>query len=496
MNILIDANIAGRLDNEADEVGKRFSDLQRICQEHGVEIFVQPGGAVRRVEGRPRKVALGSFSFSQLASASIPSEDDLALVHGQLAGPTEVRAATMLHAVSESDVDILITEDDALHRMAGGSGLGGQVLTVADALVWLRRMFEPEQVFLPTVQSIKADEVDFEDPIFVTLGGDYHEFTIWAEKCKRQQRDCWVVMDDDAIAGIVIRKDETHADAQTLNTGPAILKICTFKVAEDHQGFKIGEQLLKQALWYAQRNGYDLTYLTVFPRQEALIRLIEEYGFVRTKGLSNGEQVYEKVVKHGPLTPAARQTMLEAVRANYPRFGDGPTVRKFVVPIEQPYHAKLFPEVTAPATGTPGIVGGKPGNTIRKVYICHAPSNQLRPGDLLFFYMMKKRGSYGSQSLTSVGVVESVRSTYDVNDVRRWTARRSVFSDAELSGWVSGPRALKVIDFLLIGHLEPTIPLSQMMSENVLRGWPQSITQLYAPAYARLKPMLNLGFEF
>lgn len=498
MKILIDTNIIIQLE-DAKEVGHQFSDLQRTCQEHGMDIFVHSASIddiKRDKDETRRKVTLSKVKkFRQLEKVLSPADDELARLYGKLTKPNDICDAKMLHAVAIGVVDIFVTEDDKLHRRAKNSGLSDQVLTVADALVWLRRMFEPEQVFLPTVQSVKAYGVNFDDPIFGTLGADYDKFVQWTAKCKNEHRDCWVVMDGEAIAGIVIRKDEKHADAKTQNVGAKILKICTFKVAEDHHGFKIGEQLLKQVLWFVQRNEYDLTYLTVFPKQEALIRLIEEYGFRKTLDLANGELVYEKVVKHGPLKPASGQKVLDAVRENYPRFSDNQTVRKFVVPIDPPYHVKLFPEVTAPAAGTPGVVGGKPGNTIKKVYICHAPSNQLRAGDLLFFYMMKGK-TYGSQSLTSVGIVESVRTTYDVEEVRRWTAKRSVFSDAELSSWVQGPTALKVIDFLLIGHLEPTLPLNLLMSENVLKGWPQSITQLQLTAYSRLKPLLNLGFAF
>lgn len=497
MKILIDTNIIIQLE-DAKEVKKQFSDLQRKCQEHSIDIFVHQASIEdiqRDKDEKRRTVTLSKVKkFRQLEKVLSPSEADLAALYGKLNKPNDICDAKMLHAISVGVIDIFVTEDDGLHRRAKNAGLSDQVLTVADALAWLKRMFEPDEVFLPTVQSVKAYSINFDDEIFVELANDYDGFDKWAAKCKKEHRDCWVVMDSDAIAGIVIRNDETHAQAGTRNVGPKILKICTFKVSEDYRGLKIGEQLLKQILWHAQRNAYDLAYLTVYPKHPALIRLIEEYGFHQTLTLAKGELVYEKVVRHGVLTPPSGQAALDVARENYPRFTDGPTVGKFVVPIDPGYHAKLFPEVTAPATGSAGI-GGKPGNTIKKVYICHAATNQLKAGDLLFFYMLKSK-SYGSQSLTSVGVVESVRATYEVDEVRRWTAKRSVFSDTELGSWVMGPRPLKVIDFLLIGHLEPIIPLSLLNDESVLIGWPQSITGLSPAAYRNLKPLLNLGFTF
>lgn len=109
---------------------------------------------------------------------------------------------------------------------------------------------------------------------------------------------------------------------------------------------------------------------------------------------------------------------------------------------------------------------------------------------------MTKSSSITSQSLTSVGVVESVRLTKNLEDARRWTAKRSVFSDEELSTWVAGTGPLKVIDFLLIGHLGPSLPLDLILDNGILNSWPQSITKLSSEGYEMLKPLLHLGFKF
>jgi hypothetical protein len=81
----------------------------------------------------------------------------------------------------------------------------------------------------------------------------------------------------------VIRKDETHLEAETENIGPKILKICTFKVGEKYQGEKFGELLLKQVLWFAQHNKYDLAYVTVYPKQAFLIDLSTMASGVRRR---------------------------------------------------------------------------------------------------------------------------------------------------------------------------------------------------------------------
>jgi GNAT superfamily N-acetyltransferase/rRNA-processing protein FCF1 len=497
MKILLDTNIIIQLEDNK-QVSEQFSKLIRHCNEHAISTFVHPASIedIKRDKdvGR-RNITLSKVKkFQQLESVLSPPEAKLAELYGTLNKANDICDAKMLHTVDKGIVDVFVTEDDRLHRRAKLAGLSNQVLTVADALVWITRLYVPEQVFLPSVMNIKAYNINFDDPIFAGLAADYGEekFAAWTAKCEREHRDCWVVMHGTAIAGLVIRKNETHAEAGTKNRGPKILKICTFKVADSHHGFKIGEQLLKQVLWHIQRNSYDLVYLTVYPKQEALIRLIEEYGFKHTLDRPNGERVYEKAVERGALKRAKGQTSLQAAREHYPRFCDDAAVRKFVIPIKPGYHAKLFPEVTAPPVGAAGV-GAKPGNTLKKVYICNAPSNQLQAGDLIFFYMTKSEG-YGSQSITSLGVVESIRMTSDAEELRRWTAKRSVFTDAELGAWVTKP--LKVIDFLLVGHMEPTLDLTLLIEENVINAWPQSVTKLRPAAYTNLKHHLNLGFKF
>jgi len=80
------------------------------------------------------------------------------------------------------------------------------------------------------------------------------------------------------------------------------------------------------------------------------------------------------------------------------------------------------------------------------------------------------------------------------------TAKRSVFSKAELVALADpegGSRSpVKVIDFLLVGHSRPTIPLDDLVSAGVFNGRPpQSIARLSENRYLTLKGMLNLGFD-
>jgi hypothetical protein len=91
----------------------------------------------------------------------------------------------------------------------------------------------------------------------------------------------------------------------------------------------------------------------------------------------------EKTFVNGPLSVLG--DVLSFDRGHYPRFFDGPTVRKFCVPIQPDYHRRLFPEIAfgtelplfPSSSFSPMLAHGSartPGNTIRKVYLNHASS--------------------------------------------------------------------------------------------------------------------------
>jgi hypothetical protein len=138
-----------------------------------------------------------------------------------------------------------------------------------------------------------------------------------------------------------------------------------------------------------------------------------------------------------------------------------------------------------------------PGNTIRKVYLCRAKTTRLRPGDLLLFYMSKDDRYAASQSITTVGVVEQVIDVTTLDDLIRHTAKRSVFSADDLSGMnPSVNSAVKTIDFLLAGHIEPPVRLDALIRDGVFSSRPpQSIAELTEERYVRLKPLIQLGYN-
>lgn len=508
--LLIDTNVVIGLE-DAQPVQAKFAELVRLSSRHGVRLFVD--GANYDDVGRDANVARRDITLSKLEKferlRGVPLSDrtNLELRFGRIKNDNDESDARLLAAIEAKAADFLVTQDNGLRRRAEQSQLGLRVFTIEESVVWLQQTFEPAAISLPYIFEKKAYEINRADAIFSSLRDDYPGFDEWFDRCRKKHRDCWTLEIDGSIAGLVIRKDETHDEAQTHHTVARILKVCTFKVRDEYRGEKFGELLLKQIIWFAQRNSYQLVYLTVFPKHEFLIDLLANYGFEKTKDLANREIVMEKPISLGPLLAEPGDT-LAFDRKHYPRFYEGEGVRKFCVPIRPSYHTQLFPEVGKLAE-LPLFRGGTdehsvhptsdrtPGNTIRKVYLCRAKSKRIRPGDIIVFYVSKDEVYAASQCITTIGVVEQVNETSVGAELVRLTAKRSVFSAGELQAMsVEGPSPVRVIDFLLVGHAEPFVTLAALRERQIFGGHPpQSIAEITNERYQALRAHLRLSVE-
>lgn len=335
----------------------------------------------------------------------------------------------MLAAAKAKAVDFIITQDGGLHKRAERAGLASSVFTIEEALAWLRQTYLKQRVALPDIQEVKAYQIDRSDPIFASLRSDYPDFDTWFDKCCQQHRDCWALRVDGQIAGLMVRKEESH-----------------------------------------------------------------------------DEMVMERPLLHTEL-PTPISNSFDFDRKFYPRVYDGGDVRKFCVPIQPDYHRRLFPEIAFSADlplfpsrefdlrVTPGLER-KPGNTVRKVYLCRAKTTRLRPGDLVFFYVSKDKHYAASQSITTLGVVEQTNLVSTLDDLLRLTAKRSVFTAIELDLMLKASSApILAIDFLLVGHIEPHIALDALLHAGIFnRAPPQSISELDERRYSLLRSKVDLGF--
>jgi ribosomal protein S18 acetylase RimI-like enzyme len=503
---LIDTNVFIGLEDHT-EVSPNFALLLQLAARFGVSVYVHAAAVddIRRDRNESRRrVSLSKIhKFPTIEKVMGLDQATLAARYGSLGRPNDIVDAILLHALELGVADFLVTEDQGLHERArrAAATLADRVLYVADAVSLLRTTYEPIKVSLPAIKEVDAHIIPDSDPIFASLRADYSGFDgWWREKCVKAMRKCWIVIDEGALAGLVVRKDEDPSDTYATLPGRKILKVCTFKVRPESRGVKLGELLLKQVLWYGQSNRYDVVYLTAFPNQSTLIDLLEYYGFSHTRDLKNGEHVYEKLLLRDRLLAEAGVSLFATARRNYPRFATGEDVNAYVIPIREEYHEILFPELVERRQyslfQSPADTGMQtPGNTIRKVYLCRAQAHIDQAGALLFFYKGKS-AVRPSQSITTVGVFEDMALARSLDELRRLAGGRSVYSDAQLSAMGPSPsRPIKVINFLLSGHIKPVVTLLMLRRYRVFADHPpQSIKHLDASQLRALLRNIVLGF--
>jgi predicted nucleic acid-binding protein/GNAT superfamily N-acetyltransferase len=506
--LLIDTNVFIALEDDR-KIAPDYSSLLQLAAKHKVDTFIHEAAhddISRDKSSQRRNISLSKLKkFQIIPKVRGLTEENLAQEFGLLRKPNDVVDATLLHALSEGIVDFLVTEDRGLHTRAlrYASWMSDRVLFVSEAVQLIRQTYEPTEVPIKYVEEVDACALSLSDPIFESLREDYQEFdSWWREKCVRKSRKCWVV-EDSGIAGIVVRKDEEKGNTDATNEARKILKICTFKVRPESRGSKLGELLLKQVFWFAQSNSYDLIYITTYPGQETLIYLLEYFGFENTDKKNDGELVYEKKLNHDRILFAKGKSLFDLARKNYPKFYVGDNVKGYGIPIKEAYHDELFPELKIPSPqlelfnlSTIKNRPRKPGNTIRKVYLCRAKANILEPGTLLFFYKGAS-DSPPSQAITTVGIFENMCSASSTETLIRYTSGRSVYSEVELKKWeASEKRPVKVINFLLMGYLSEPIDLAQLKNYDVVHNHPpQSIFQIQSKSLSRILSNLNIGFE-
>lgn len=500
---LFDTNVFIGLEDFA-VVAPHFASLQQLAGRHGVEIFVHEAAIddIRRDKDEARRrVSLSKINkFPVVKKMAGIDQAALEVKYGRIRRHNDLVDATLLHALEIGVADFLVTEDQGLHERAEriSSTLGARVLYVADAVSFLRSTYEATAVVFPAVVEVEANTISQDDPIFTSLRGDYPGFdNWWREKCVKPMRKCWVVMDEGRVAGLLVRKDEKPTDTDATLAGDKILKICTFKVRAESRGVKLGELLIKQALWYAQSNNHDVVYLTTFSGQQTLMALLEYYGFRHTHDNANGERVYEKAIGRERLLPVSGVSLFDLARENYPRFAAGDGVAAYAIPIQEEFHEILFPElVNRNQLSLFGDTGfHRPGNTIRKVYLCRAPANISQPGALLFFYKGKSKVQ-PSQAITTVGVFEEMKLAHSTEELRQLAGGRSVYSDTQLRNLAAtATDPVKVINFLLAAHLEPPMSLAALTSNSVFAARPpQSIKNLQPGQQTSVLGQGSLGF--
>jgi GNAT superfamily N-acetyltransferase len=378
----------------------------------------------------------------------------------------------LLAAVACSAVDFLVSNDDRLLRKARRLGIASRVLSLEDAVAALRMLADKPGALPPAVKSLPAYDLKIGDTIWDSFRVDYPGFNGWLEMCQHEHRQCWVIeAADSSYAAIAIVKTEWAGKA---GETPRKLKICSFKVSSSHTGRKLGELLLKSIFQYVLVNNHDEAYITVYPKQIGLIELLIDFGFAHSGEKPDGELILLKPFRW----TEDERTRVDALGFHI-RYGpsavDADRADVFVVPITPRYHRMLFPDTQNQLSLFPGEQAF--GNSIKKAYLCHSGVRKVAPGSILLFYR-----SEDLQTILNVGVVEQTLVSADPSAIRTLVMPRTVYTAREIEELCSKD-TLVIMFRQCLRSCEP-ISLKDLKQHGILRGAPQTITELKGDAKA------------
>ena len=173
----------------------------------------------------------------------------------------------------------------------------------------------------------------------------------------------------------------------------------------------------------------------------------------------------------------------------YPSFFDGDECNKFIVPIKPEYHKKLFPQLNQqPLLFREELIAE--GNAIKKAYLCHAHTKQIKPGDIVFFYR-----SIDEQSITTIAIIEKVFiNQTSWKDAVRITSKRTVYSEVELKEILE--KKTLIILFWWHFDLKKPIRLEELKEWKVLKASPQSITKIPPESYIKIKTLGGINERY
>ena len=470
LRILIDTNVF--IAAESDSIprhprGELASEFLKLATKlgHSVCLAATIGDDFRRHADPNHRLSRRwqTERYDMLHKIDMPSEFPKRAGYMPSAGPSARVDMSLLQALERNAAHWWISDDQGLQSHASTLSLSERTFSLVDAVEALRQQ-DSTPIDVPAVREIEGYELDVSDPIFDDFDEQYRIREWVLTKVAPERRTCLVVGDTGELASLVILKEET---ADRWGLPGRVLKICTFKVSEEARGAKRGELLLWAIFQYARRNRFDSAFVEVFEHEKAVTSLFSAFGF-SDRGETNreNERIYGKI-----LTPDRQNRPTHPLEYNI-LYGPGallPT-RFFLVPIKPGYHASLLPVAESQLSLMPGATDH--GNAIRKAYLCRSSTRQLRPGDTLLFLR-----SETEEALAAVGVVERTLVSRDTSELLMFSGRRTIYPPAQIIEKTKEGEVLAV-QFRLDRVLESPIDRSELRRRQVMKGSPQSITQV------------------
>lgn len=489
LRILIDTNILINLeDNKV--INKQFSDFYRLAITNNCQVLYHPKAIpvdISRDNNSDRKEIIKSKleKYEKLKDYTEPTAEFKAHIGGKKIN--DEIDNKQLYQLYKSYVDVFVTQDNGIHKNAKKIGIQENVLNIEQILFLLEEQFTIKIPSHPILKehSIREIEDKFNSSFFDSLKDDYggQIFNKWLEKCAEKNRKCYSLIVEDELQAILIYNTETVEDHQLENIYEKALKICTFKVSDTAFGIKLGELFLHKMFEYCINQKLNFLYLTVYEKQNHLIKLLETFGFYKVEFMNKQGLLEIKMIKS-----LNKKKLLsnENTINNHPFYFDNKTISKFAIPIRPDYYEKLFKDgklrVPTLFDTSPDSVNEIQGNTIIKAYISNSKIKNLKKGDLIFFYSSKT-----NQEIEPVGILETIQIVNKFDELWSLVGKKTVFSQQDLLKKLDEKKELNVITFRLITYLKKKVKLSKIKEMESFKNKIQTITKISETDYQELK---------
>lgn len=487
VSILLDTNIIiYREDN--DILDTEIQRLSKLLNKSELKIYVHENSSkdINNDKDETRKEIILSKikTYPILKTKYNFLEDDIFLnIVGYKDNSNDYVDNSLLYSLLKDEITFLITNDNEIHRKAKKLNLSERVFNIPEATNYF---LEKIPTFPYNITKGTMDMLDINDPIFDTLKNNYKEFEYWFKEKQNDRRDCLFYINPNKLLGAVLiyKKEREKIDLKDkILPYKDRIKIATMIVT--YEGHKIGEFFLKWIINYAMSNNINELYLTHFiENNDSLVNLIEEYGFILKGQNYRGEAIYTKSInkeeceKH-ILEEINDKSPIELAKKYYPYFYDGPEVKKFIVPITDEYHERLFLSKTQQTSLTNEITISK--NTIKKAYISKTPT-KIDRGDILLFYQ-----THSNQGISEIGIVEFSEKDLNFDNMTKIVGKRSVFSQEELKEFEDNNTVL-----LFIHSSEFTkISSENLINKKLIKGPPFTAQSFNHEKYLKFKEMIQ-----
>lgn len=277
----------------------------------------------------------------------------------------------------------------------------------------------------PVISQRLFRDVSLEDPFFDSLKEGYANFSEWF--VKKQNESAYVSFGDDGnLQAFLYLKKESGPikDVDPPLDVQECIKVGTFKI--NGHGTKLGERFVKIITDTVLNNKLRMAYLTIYPKHEHLIKILERFGFTK-KGKKKSEDVY---VKDFGTVSGDRQK-------DYPVI-DSKNCNKWLMGINPPYHSKLFPDSIL-KTESPLIIPDiSSTNSIYKIYVgAYSGFKNVAVGDCIIIYRTTDHQGaayYRSVATSLCQVVEIVKARDFPSEKAfiEYCQRHSVLDEGEL----------------------------------------------------------------